>query len=962
MAFQLVQGIVLKFLFMEGDLMTQCTCTSTAKMVYAFEEGDATMRDILGGKGANLAEMTKLGFPVPPGFTVPTTMCVKYYEIGKKMPDGLLDEIKTKMKDLEAKMQKGFGDPANPLLVSVRSGAKFSMPGMMDTILNLGLNSKTVDGLAKLTNNERFAYDAYRRFIHMFSDVVLELPKRNFENILQQKKDQAGVKEDSELTAEQLKDVVASYKAYVVKETGKEFPDDVMLQLQLSVEAVFRSWNTPRAVVYRDKEKIDHNLGTAVNVQSMVFGNMGDDCATGVAFTRNASNGENVLMGDVLFNAQGEDVVAGIRTPLPIEALAERDPQAYKEFTEIAKKLEKHYRDVQDLEFTVEKNKLYMLQTRNAKRTALAAVTIAVDLCTEGLITKEEAVMRVTPEQIDMLLHPYFKPEAKNSALSSGKMLAKGTAASPGAACGIVVFEADDAVKMTETGKKIILVRPETSPDDAHGMAVAEGILTSTGGPSSHAALVARGWGIPCIVGCDAIRVDLDKKEFHVKGQTFHEGDMISFDGSTGEVFTGEIERVYPTELIPKAKQILDWADQIRSLGVRANADSPKDAQIARSLGAAGIGLCRTEHMFMERERLPVVQKMIMVAGDAEAGMRAVKRVEQMIAETEESKRSEMETMLKAEKAKTQSSWDTYMETLNTLLPIQRKDFEGILEAMAGEWVIIRLLDPPLHEFLPNAEEIHMDIVKLKTKGEYKTLTDAETKEIADKEKLLEKLRSMHEANPMLGLRMCRLGIVYPEIYKMQVRAIFEAACDLKKKGVDVKPEVMIPGVGIVGEMKFTREMCEEIAKDVIAKSGVTFDYKIGTMVELPRATVIAGELAKYAQFFSFGTNDLTQTTFGYSRDDVAKTFVPVYIELGLLKVDPFHQLDREGVGSLMRMAVTSGRATNPNLEIGICGEHGGEPSSVEFCHMLGLNYVSCSPYRVPIARLAAAQAKIRNK
>ena len=942
--------------------MTQCTCTSTAKLVYSFEEGDATMRDTLGGKGANLAEMTKLGFPVPPGFTIPTTMCVKYYDLGKKMQAGLMDEVKTKMKDLETKMNKGFGEPSNPLLVSVRSGAKFSMPGMMDTILNLGLNSKTVEGLAKLTNNERFAYDAYRRFIHMFSDVVLELPKRNFENILQAKKSKAGVTLDSELSAEQLKELVAEYQAYVVKETGKEFPEDVMLQLELSIEAVFRSWNTPRAVVYRDKEKIDHNLGTAVNVQSMVFGNMGEDCATGVAFTRNASTGENVLTGDVLFNAQGEDVVAGVRTPLSISALEERDPQAYKEFQEIAKNLEKHYRDVQDLEFTVEKNKLYMLQTRNAKRTALAAVTIAVDLCNDGLITKEEAIMRVTPDQIDMLLHPYFKPESKKAAETSGKMLAKGTAASPGAACGMVVFEAEDAVKMTKEGKKIVLVRPETSPDDASGMAVAEGILTSTGGPTSHAALVARGWGIPCIVGCDAVKVDLDKKIFTAKGKTFTEGDIISFDGSTGEVFEGEIDRIYPTELIPAAKQILEWADQIRTMGVRANADNPKDARVARTLGATGIGLCRTEHMFMETDRLPIAQKMIMVAGEAEAGMRIVNRIEQQIAETEENKRAELENELKKEKAKMQSAWDIYIETLNTLLPIQRGDFEGILEAMAGYWVIIRLLDPPLHEFLPDSEKILVDVTKLKTKSEYKTLTDTETKELNDKEKLLEKLRDMHESNPMLGLRMCRLGIIYPEIYKMQVRAIFEAACNLKKKGIDVKPEVMIPGVGIIGEMKINREMCDKIAKDVMTKTGVTVDYKVGTMIELPRATVTAGELAKYAQFFSFGTNDLTQTTFGYSRDDVAKTFVPVYVEKGLLKADPFHALDREGVGSLMRQGVTAGKATDPNLEVGICGEHGGEPSSVEFCHMLGLNYVSCSPYRVPIARLAAAQAKLNNK
>lgn len=940
--------------------MTQCACST--KMVFAFEDGDASMRDVLGGKGANLAEMTRLGFPVPPGFTIPTTMCVEYYKLDKKMPEGLMDEVKCHMSNLEKKMGKGFGNAENPLLVSVRSGAKFSMPGMMDTILNLGLNSQTVKGLAKLTNNERFAYDAYRRFIHMFSDVVLELPKRNFENILSEHKEKAGVKEDSELNAEQLKEVVKAYQEYVVKETGKDFPEDVMEQLRLAIEAVFRSWNTPRAVVYRNKEKISHDLGTAVNVQTMVFGNMGDDCATGVAFTRNASTGEKVLTGDVLFNAQGEDVVAGIRTPLHLEALQERDPEAYEQFKEIANKLERHYRDVQDMEFTVEKNKLYMLQTRNAKRTALAAVTIAVDLCNEGLITKEEAILKVTPEQIDMLLHPYFKPEAKNKAVSEGLILAKGTAASPGAACGMVVFEAEDAVAMTKEGKKIVLVRPETSPDDASGMAVAEGILTSTGGPTSHAALVARGWGIPCVVGCEAIKVDLAEKKFHVGGKTFKEGDIISFDGTTGEVFEGSIERVYPTELIPAAKTLLDWADEIKNLGVRANADNPKDARRARSLGAQGIGLCRTEHMFMETDRLPVVQKMIMVAGEAEAGKRVLDRLEKQLEGLDEHKALEIKEQIEAQKKKMEKSWNTYMETLNTLLPVQRGDFEGILEAMAGYWVIIRLLDPPLHEFLPNSEEILVDITKMKTRAEFNPLTKEEKIVLAEKEALLEKLRAMHEANPMLGLRMCRLGIVYPEIYKMQVRAIFEAACNLKKKGVDVKPEVMIPGVGIIGEMMINREMCDSVAKEVMKEKGVEVEYKVGTMVELPRAAVTAGRLAEYAQFFSFGTNDLTQTTFGYSRDDVAKTFVPVYIEKGLLKVDPFHQLDREGVGALMKNGVEAGRRSNPNLEVGICGEHGGEPSSVEFCHMIGLNYVSCSPYRVPIARLAAAQAKVNNK
>ncbi|MDQ7825650.1 MAG: pyruvate, phosphate dikinase [Candidatus Eremiobacteraeota bacterium] len=925
----------------------------TSKRVYAFEEGDASMKDLLGGKGANLAQMTKMGFPVPPGFTITTAMCVKYYESGKKLPEGLMDDVREKMKDLEKKMGKGFGDPKNPLLVSVRSGAKFSMPGMMDTILNLGLNSETVKGLAELTSNERFAYDAYRRFIHMFSDVVLELPKRRFENILQEKKKARGVKEDSELTAADLKELVESYKKLVRDETKREFPEKVMEQLELSIEAVFRSWNTPRAIVYRDKEKISHTLGTAVNVQSMVFGNMGDDSGTGVAFTRDASTGENTIRGDVLFNAQGEDVVAGIRTPLSIEALEEKSPEIYKQFKDIAHNLETHFRDVQDLEFTMEKGKLFMLQTRNAKRTALAAVTIAVDMVKEGLITKQEAVERITADHIDQLLHPYFKPEDKNKAIADGRLLAKGTAASPGAACGMVVFEADDAVKHKKEGKKVVLVRPETSPDDAHGMVIAEGILTSTGGPTSHAALVARGWGIPCVVGCEAIRVDLEKKEFSVKDRKFHEGHIISFDGGTGEVLDGEVVRVHPTELIPQAKEILSWADEIRTMGVRANADNPKDAQRARSLGAEGIGLCRTEHMFMESDRLPIVQRMILVANEAEGGKRIADRLEHQIAEADEHKRNELEQLLADAKKHMQASWDTYQETLKSLLPIQRKDFEGILEAMEGLWVIIRLLDPPLHEFLPDFEKLLVETTELRITGKDPAL-------LKEREKMLEKVRATKEVNPMLGLRVCRLGIVYPEIYKMQVRAIFEAACALKKRGVDVKPEVMIPGVAHVSEMKYTKEMAEAIAHEIIKREGVELEYKIGTMIELPRACVVAGELAKYAEFFSFGTNDLTQTTLGYSRDDASGTFIPVYLEKEILKVDPFQQLDRIGVGPLMRMAIEQGRATNSHLEVGICGEHGGEPTSVEFCHILGLNYVSCSPFRVPIARLAAAHAKLK--
>ncbi len=926
----------------------------TAKMIYSFEEGSASMKDLLGGKGANLAEMTNLGFPVPPGFTITTKMCVKYYDEGKKLPAGLMDEVRLKMKDLEKKMGKGFGDSKNPLLVSVRSGAKFSMPGMMDTILNLGLNGETVKGLAELTANERFAYDAYRRFIHMYADVVMDVPKRNFEHLIQGKKLEKGVKEDSELSAEDLKALVVEYKALVKKESGKDFPDDVMKQLELAIEAVFRSWNTPRAIVYRDKEKIPHDLGTAVNVQSMVFGNMGEDSGTGVAFTRDASNGENNLKGDFLFNAQGEDVVAGIRTPLSIDALEKKSPQLYEQFKDIARKLEKHYKDLQDMEFTIEKGKLFMLQTRNAKRTALAAVSIAVDMVNEGLISREEAVDRINADHIDQLLHPYFNIDAKNKAIAGGNLLAKGTPASPGAACGTIVFEADDAVKFHEQGKKVILVRPETSPDDAHGMVKSEGILTSTGGPTSHAALVARGWGIPCIVGCEALRVDLEKKEITVGDKKLHQGDVISFDGSTGEVLSGEVARIHPTELIPQATQILRWADEIRTMGVRANADNPKDAKRARHFGAQGIGLCRTEHMFMEEERLPIVQRMIMVAGEAETKKRIVDRLEAQMKDADEKKKKDFEDLLKDARAAMKGPWEIYQETLNKLLPIQRKDFEGILEAMEGLWVIIRLIDPPLHEFLPNFETLLVDVTRLKCTGENPNA-------LKEKEEMLEKVRSMKEFNPMLGLRVCRLGIVFPEIVKMQVRAIFEAACALKKRGVDVKPEVMIPGVGHVNEMKFTKDLCVSVAKEVLAKEGnPALEYKIGTMIELPRACVVAGDLAHYAEFFSFGTNDLTQTTFGYSRDDAAGTFIPVYLEKGILKCDPFAKLDREGVGPLMKMAIEQGRATNKKLEIGICGEHGGEPTSVEFCHMLGLDYVSCSPFRVPIARLSAAHARLR--
>ncbi|MCD6310812.1 MAG: pyruvate, phosphate dikinase [Candidatus Eremiobacteraeota bacterium] len=928
---------------------------TATKSIYFFEEGNPSMRDLLGGKGANLAEMSRMGFPVPPGFTITTEVCNEYIKSGNKMPPGLKEEIRKSIHHLEEKMGKKFGGPENPLLVSVRSGAKFSMPGMMDTILNLGLNSETVEGLARITDNKRFAYDSYRRFIQMFSDVVLQLEKKDFEDMMTEKKKELEVISDSELTADVLKNLVNQFKDYVKEKTGEPFPEDVYEQLYRAVEAVFRSWNNPRAIVYRAKEGIPDDLGTAVNVQCMVFGNTGDESGTGVAFTRNASTGDNVLTGDFLFNAQGEDVVAGIRNPLPLSSLKDSAPHLYRELEDIAHKLEHHYKDLQDMEFTVQDGKLYMLQTRNAKRTAQAAIKVAVDMVDEGLITEEEAVLRISPEQIEHLLHPYYRPQDKDKAIAEGRLLAKGIPASPGAASGMVVFDAEDAIRLKQEGKDLILVRPETTPDDAQGMLASRGILTSTGGPTSHAALVARGWGIPCVVGCEAIYIDLEKKEFKVKNRIFREGDNISIDGGTGEVIEGLLPLVYPTDMPEEAKRILGWADKIRKLGVYANADNPRDVSRARSLGAEGIGLCRTEHMFMESERLPLVQDMILVAGETERAKRLVDRLEQEVTTAKPAQKENLLARLEEAKKQMEEPWAKYRETLDKLLPFQKEDFKGILAAMEGLWVIIRLLDPPLHEFLPSYDELLVEVTKLETTHENPELK-------SEKENLLEQIKALKEFNPMLGLRVCRLGIVYPEIYKMQVRAIFEAACELKSDGVDVKPEVMIPGVSIMEEMKFTREMVDEIARQVMDEKGIKVEYKVGTMMELPRACLVANDLAKYAQFFSFGTNDLTQTTFGYSRDDASGTFIPVYLEKGLLPVEPFMILDQKGVGRLMKLAVKEGRQTNPELEIGICGEHGGEPASVEFCHRIGLNYVSCSPYRIPIARLSAAHAVIKEK
>ncbi|MCW5866656.1 MAG: pyruvate, phosphate dikinase [Candidatus Eremiobacteraeota bacterium] len=949
---------------------------TNGKAVYLFDEGDAKMRDILGGKGANLAEMTRLGFPVPPGFTVTTEVCNVYLNAGNKFPADMQDELKTAMAAIEKKMGKGFGDRKNPLLVSVRSGAKFSMPGMMDTVLNLGLNDETVQGLIEQSGDERFAYDAYRRFIMMFSDVVMGLSKHDFDKLLQKKKKELNITEDSLIPAAALKQLVDEFKAKFKAEANRDFPTDVFEQLSLSVEAVFRSWRNPRAMVYRDKEKIAHDLGTAVNVQSMVFGNMGDDCGTGVAFTRDYNSGAKVPVGDYLTNAQGEDVVAGIRTPKPLEALASEAPEMWKQLLEVSKNLELHFKEMQDMEFTIEKGKLYMLQTRTGKRTAQAAIKIASDMVEEKLISREDAVLRVAPGQLDQLLHPSIPAEAKKAAHAAGRYLAKGTGAAPGAACGKVVFEANDAVEEAAKGHPVILVRPETTPDDAHGMAVAKGILTSTGGPSSHAALVARGWGIPCIVGCEALRIDLDKKKVTVNDQTFGEGEWLTFDGGTGEVYLGHTQLQEASELTAETKLLLGWADEFRKLGVYANADTPKDAERSRAFGATGVGLCRTEHMFMERDRLPIVQEMILSAPKAEALHRQELRAHKELSEQVEGTRrhSDAKAALDEAIARKAGPWKIYTDCLARLLPIQREDFHGILKAMAGHWVIIRLLDPPLHEFLPAHSELLVDVARLRTVRDHapdsynKVLEEVRHRRedrnatLESLEEMLHRVESMKEFNPMLGLRVCRLGIVYPEIYKMQVQAIFEAACDLVKAGIDARPEVMIPGVGTVEEMRFTRNLVETVARQVQEKRGIQVKHKIGTMIELPRATVVAGDLAKNADFFSFGTNDLTQTTLGYSRDDAAGTFIPVYLEEKILKNDPFQVIDTVGVGRLMKLAVEEGRAANPQLEVGICGEHGGEPESVAFCHTLGLDYVSCSPFRVPIARLAAAHAALASK
>ncbi|MCL6612804.1 MAG: pyruvate, phosphate dikinase [Peptococcaceae bacterium] len=879
---------------------------ASKKYVYRFDEGRADMKDLLGGKGANLAEMTRIGIPVPPGFIITTEACREFYIEGRKFPPGMEDQVREELKTLEKNTGKKMGDPENPLLVSIRSGAPISMPGMMDTVLNLGLNDQTVEGLARNTGDRRFAYDCYRRLLNMFGDVVLGIEHQKFERILEMQKDRKNVSFDHQLEAGDWEEVAREYKRLIERETSNPFPQDPMEQLFMAIYAVFNSWNNDRAKIYRKINKIPDDLGTAVNVQLMVFGNMGGDSGTGVAFTRDPSTGTNQLYGEYLINAQGEDVVAGIRTPQPISALEEEMPEVFRQFVDTCQLLERHYRNMQDIEFTIERGRLYMLQTRNGKRTAQAAIKIAVDMVKQGLITKEEAIMRVDPAQLNQILHRRINPSARLD------VIAVGLPASPGAACGKIVFDADEAEKMGQEGEKVILVRTETTPDDIHGIVAAQGILTSRGGMTSHAAVVARGMGKPCVCGCEALRIDYDHEQFTVGGQVFRKGDLISIDGATGQVIRGEVPMVDP-DLSDEFRELLRWADEVRTLGVRANADTPEDAAKARDFGAEGIGLTRTEHMFMAQDRLPIVQQMILAAGPEERS-----------------------------------------SALDKLLPMQRGDFYGILKAMEGLPVTIRLLDPPLHEFLPHAEELAVEITRLR-------MTGGSPGDLAGKEELLRKVRSLSEFNPMLGHRGCRLGITFPEVYEMQARAIFEAAAMLVREGRRVIPEVEIPLVIDVNELAYLKEMVVRVAGEVMKETGVSFEYTVGTMIEVPRAALLADEVAAEAEFFSFGTNDLTQTTLGFSRDDAEGKFMADYLGKKILEENPFVVLDRKGVGKLMKMAVDLGRKTKPDLLIGICGEHGGDPDSIEFCHQIGLNYVSCSPFRVPVARLAAAQAKIKN-
>jgi pyruvate,orthophosphate dikinase len=878
-------------------------------------DGNGEMKDILGGKGAGLAEMTNAGLPVPPGFTVATSACLHYFQAGNQTPNNIKAEAFRHLEKLEALLGQKLGEIKNTLLVSVRSGAKFSMPGMMDTILNLGMNDQVADAFTHRTDNPRFSYDSYRRFIQMFGNVVMEIPKEKFEHVFDGQKKKKKIKLDTEMTAQDLQEVIADYKKVVRKEAKKDFPQDPKVQLEMAIEAVFRSWYNPRAKTYRRMNRISDDLGTAVNVQAMVFGNMGDTSGTGVGFTRNPATGEKEFYGEFLMNAQGEDVVAGVRTPVPIKELGAIMPDVYNQLREITSRLEKHYRDVQDFEFTIQEGKLYMLQTRAGKRTGPAAVRIAVEMVEEGLIKKEEALLRVDPEQLNQLLHPVLDE------WKAVTVLAKGLPASPGAAVGRIVFTADEAVKQGK-GHPVILARAETVPDDIHGMEVAVGILTSRGGMTSHAAVVTRGMGKPCVAGAGDVDVEPQKKQIRVAGRTLKEGDWLTLDGSTGRVILGKVDLVEPDPHSGVFAKFMNWADERRKLGVRANADIPRDALLARNFGAEGIGLCRTEHMFFERDRLPHVQRMIMACKDTNDPKEAL--------QLERERRA----------------------ALARLLPMQRRDFFGLFKAMKGLPVTIRTLDPPLHEFLPKREELMVEIARLESARK-------KSPKLPQLRKLLDVVEGLHEFNPMLGLRGCRLGIMYPEITEMQARAIFEAAADCQKKGFEAKPEVMIPLVGEVTELQAQKEIVVRVAQEVFKKKGVKVNYLVGTMIELPAAALSAGEIAQEAEFFSFGTNDLTQTTFGLSRDDCGK-IINAYTKLKIWPSDPFAQLDPKRVGRLLKIATTEGRVTSSDLKVGICGEHGGDPSSIAICAEAGLNYVSCSPYRVPIARLAAAQSAVK--
>ncbi|TXC91024.1 pyruvate, phosphate dikinase [Metabacillus litoralis] len=876
------------------------------KFVYMFNEGNSNQKELLGGKGANLAEMTRIGLPVPFGFTISTKACLSYYELGQSTSVELEFQILEALKKLEKETEKKLGDPTNPLLVSVRSGAVHSMPGMMDTVLNLGMNDETAQGLAQLTNNPRFAFDCYRRFIQMFSDVVLKVDAFYFEQCVEETREEKGYRSDPEMSADDWKEVIEKYKGIVKKHCKRMFPQDPKEQLFLAINAVFDSWNNQRAVVYRRLQNIPGDLGTAVNIQSMVFGNMGNDSGTGVAFTRNPSTGEAKLYGEYLINAQGEDVVAGIRTPQPIATLQDEMPTVYQQFIDTSELLETHYKDMQDIEFTVERGQLFILQTRTGKRTAQAAIRIAVEMVKENIISKQEAILRVDPDQLNQLLHRQIDDSTDKT------LLTKGLPASPGAATGQVVFTADDAEKLTHDHKKVILVRPETTPDDIHGMIASQATVTSRGGMTSHAAVVARGMGKACICGCEALSINLKQKHFSVGDIVINEGDIITVDGSTGEIFLGEIKMIEPG-LSDEFQLLLTWADEERKLGVRANADNPEDAKKALEFGAGGIGLCRTEHMFMDPKRIPIVQEMI-------------------LAETNEERN----------------------KALAKLLPMQQEDFEGIFEAMNGNPVTIRLLDPPLHEFLPDKDELLVEVTKLR-------MINTPSTELNEKERLLRKVRQLHEFNPMLGHRGCRLGMIFPEIYVMQAKAIFYAITKVTARGFKVKPEIMIPLVGHVNELKEMRNLVQSAEMLVSDETGQSYSYLIGTMIEVPRAALTADSIAEEADFFSFGTNDLTQTTFGYSRDDAEGKFLQAYIDQKILQENPFSTLDVEGVGKLVETGVKLGKQTKPSLKTGICGEHGGEKKSIQFCHEVGLDYVSCSPYRVPLARLAAAQANIRH-